>query len=192
MRSCPCPNCQRLLRVPYDSWRTGPYGSICRTLWDSRRPWRQLAWSELVLVGSSGIAGKSNLTSLRWAPFATQTRILLPKSGAEAQHDAQTESYHSLRRNRRRTGSGARRWATGASFTMFEGRIRRHWQVKRWLYCVLDFSRRRHRMAMTPQPRHRTLLPRRSHGTGSGSSTVCRTPPQPVPGFPERLGSRDQ
>ena len=56
------------------------------------------------------------------------------------------------------------------------GSIRRPWQVRRWILCLLEFwglSSGGH----DAEPLHRAILPRRSHWAGCGSSPVLRVPP---------------
>ena len=55
-----------------------------------------------------------------------------------------------------------------------DGRIRRPWQVRRWIACRLEFRGRRRRPASREV--HRALLPRRGDRARGRASAVCRVP----------------
>ena len=69
-----------------------------------------------------------------------------------------------------------------------DGRIRRPWQVKRWLLCVLEFKGR-HRLVMTPnrytelfsstKPRDWRRVIDRAPNAGGAGTWLSGTPGQP-------------
>lgn len=68
-----------------------------------------------------------------------------------------------------------------------EGYIRRPWQVRRWLICVLEF-RGRHREVMAPDRYTALFFLDESTGLAAGHRPCFEMPPGPVPGLPKRLG----